>query len=535
LIQGNGRSWIGYFVRHPVAANLVLIMMVLGGMFALDRLHIQFFPNFTLDIIRVSVTWRGASAEDVERSLTTPLEQELKSVDDLRQMTSTSSEGRCAITLEFREGTDILMALSQVRQRVDEFRNLPRDAEDPQVTHVARYEPIARVLIYGPSLQELRPLAHRFERELLQRGIDKVDIIGLPEEEISIELTSEVLNALGMSLDQVAGRTDEFSRDVPAGAFGEHETQKVVRVLEQRRNPFEFAIIPLSKGMERIELGSVAIIHRQPRDSGETLKFHGQAAVELKISRAEHGDTFQAAEAFQGWLRETRSRLPGSVKLHVYHETWQLIQQRIELLLKNGTGGLVLVVAILYIFLSGRVAFWVAFGIPVSFMATLMILYFAGGSINMISLFGLIMALGIIVDDAIVVGEDALTHYQMGEYPLDAAEGGARRMLAPVMASSLTTIAAFLPLMLVSGPTGKILFAIPLVVVAVILASLLESFWVLPAHLRHALSASGNPRPVLVGSVSMPPSPASEKIVFAPWSKPVWPIVRSLSVSRWLS
>ncbi len=486
--QFSGHGWISYFIRHPVAANLVLAMMILGGVFALDRLNVQFFPNFTLDIIRVTVSWRGASAEDVERSLTTPLEQELKSVDDLRQMTSTSSEGNCAITLQFREGTDILKALSQVRQRVDEFRNLPRDAEDPQVTHVARYEPVAHLLLYGPSLEELRPLAHRFERELLQRGIDKVDIMGLPEQEIAIELPEDRLNILDMSLDEIASRIDAFSRDVPAGAFGDKENQKVVRVVEQRRTPWEFARIPLTNGPERVELGSVAYIHRQPRKGGEVLKFHHQPAVDLKILRSEHGDSFNSAEAFRQWLTDTRPRLPSSIQLHVYHETWQVIRQRIELLLKNGAGGLVLVVAILYVFLSGRVAFWVAFGIPASFMATLLILYFTGGSINMISLFGLIMALGIIVDDAIVVGEDALTHHQLGEDPREAAEGGAKRMLAPVMASSLTTIAAFLPLMLVSGPTGKILFAIPLVVVAVIFASLLESFWVLPAHLRHAFA-----------------------------------------------
>ncbi len=486
--QGGVHGWVGYFVRHSVAANLLLAMMILGGFFALDRLHVQFFPNFTLDIVQVTVNWHGASAEDVEWSLTTPLEQELKSVDDLRRMTSTSSEGRCAITLEFREGTDILMALSQVRQKVDEFRNLPRDAEDPQVMHVARYEPVVHLLLYGPSLDELRPLAHRFERELLQRGIDKVDVIGLPEEEIAVELSVDDLNSLGLSLDDIAQRIDAFSRDIPAGTFGDLEVQKVVRVQDQRRTPWQFAQIPLTAGNERIELGGVARIHRMPRKGEPTLTFHGQPAVELKVARAEHGDTFESAEAFQNWLQETRPTLPSSVKIHLYHQSWKMIRQRIELLLRNGAGGLILVVAILYIFLTGRVAFWVAFGIPVSFMATLLILYFVGGSINMISLFGLIMALGIIVDDAIVVGEDALTHYQMGEDPLMAAEGGAKRMLAPVMASSLTTIAAFLPLMLVSGPTGKILFALPVVVVAVILASLLESFWVLPAHLRHAFT-----------------------------------------------
>ncbi|XSG86506.1 MAG: efflux RND transporter permease subunit [Methylohalobius sp. ZOD2] len=481
-----GRGWIRFFVRHAVAANLFMVMMLLGGLYALDKLNVQFFPNFTLDIVRVSVSWLGASAEDVEDGLTTPLEQALKSVDDLRQMTSTSAEGVSSITLEFEEGTDILLALNQVKQRVDEFRNLPRGAEDPTVTQAARYEPVARLILYGARLKELRPLAHRFERELMGRGIDKVDIVGLPEEEVAIEFSDPTLNALGLSLDQVAERIDSFSRDIPAGHLGDRETLKVLRVTEQRRAPSEFARIPVTSGTERVELGSVASIRRQPRPNSTHLSFRDQPAVELRIRRAEHGDSLKSAEAFAAWLAETKPNLPATVRLHVYDETWHLIRERINLLLKNGAGGLVLVVLILYLFLTGRVAFWVALGIPVSFMATLLILYAAGGSINMISLFGLIMALGIIVDDAIVVGEDALTHYQSGDSPLDAAESGGKRMLAPVMASSLTTVAAFLPLMLVGGPTGKILFAIPLVVVSVIGASLLESFWVLPAHLRYA-------------------------------------------------
>ncbi len=488
-MANHSEGWIAFFARHKVAANLLMTLMIMGGIFALEKLNIQFFPNFTLDIVRVSVVWPGASAEDVETGLTTPLEQVLKSVDDLRKMTSTSAEGRSAITLEFREGTDILLALNQVKQRVDEFRNLPREAEDPQITHIARYEPVSRLILYGDDLDTLRPLAHRFERELLDRGIDKVNVIGLPEEEIAIEFTHDTLNALGLSLDQIAERIDQFSRDIPAGSFGDQELLKVLRVTEQRRSELEFSRIPLSAlPAGRIELGGVAKIKRQPIKNSTFLTFRGKPAVELQIRRAEHGDSFKSAEIFNRWLSQVRGQLPQSIQLHVYNETWGLIKERINLLLKNGVTGLILVVAILYLFLSGRVAFWVAFGIPVSFMATLLLLYIAGGSINMISLFGLIMALGIIVDDAIVVGEDALAHYQMGEPPLLASEGGARRMLAPVMASSMTTVAAFLPLMLVGGPTGKILFAIPLVVISVILASLVESFWVLPAHLRHAFA-----------------------------------------------
>ena len=479
---------LGIFAHHKVAANLLMLMMLLAGVFALDRLNIQFFPNFALDIVTVRVVWTGASAEDVETGITEPLEQRLKNVDNLRKMTSTSAQGVASITLEFEEGTDPVIALDQAKQQVDEFRNLPADAEEPQVTHAVNYEPVARLLITGPGdAAELRELAHEFETELLRRGIDRITFNGRPEEQISIEIGSSMLQQLNLSLDDVADRVAALSRDLPAGTVGDGETARELRSLDQRRDESGFARLPLvSEDDYRIDLGAVAGIERQARRGGVTLSVEGKPAVELLLQRAEAGDSLEAARVLDQWLQDTRPTLPQGVQVSVYDESWQLIKQRIMLLLKNGLGGLVLVVGILYLFLTARVAFWVAVGIPISFMATLAILYFAGGSINMISLFALIMALGIIVDDAIVVGEDALAHYQAGETPLLAAEGGARRMLAPVMASSLTTVAAFLPLMLVGGIIGKILITIPLVIIAVILASVVESFLVLPGHLRHS-------------------------------------------------
>nr|WP_275957831.1 efflux RND transporter permease subunit [Rhabdochromatium marinum] len=479
---------IGLFAHHKVAANLLMIIMLMTGAFALDRLNVQFFPTFDLDIITVRVIWTGASAEDIEDGITNPLEQRLRTLDNLDKMTSTSSQGVSSITLEFQEGTDSLLALDQVRRFVDEFRNFPQDAEKPQVALVTRYEQVARLLITGlDSAAEMRGLARRFESELIDRGIDKVDINGLPDEEISIEIDHDRLEELGLGLGQIGDRVAAFSRDLPAGSVGRGEGARELRSLDKRRDPLEFATIPVQATAElRVDLGDLARIERQPSDGSVELSYRGQPAVELIVQRAESGDSLEAARVFDEWLEDTRPTLPPRVELLVYDASWKLIRDRIMLLVTNGLGGLLLVVAILYLFLSGRVAFWVAWGIPVSFAATLFLLLLTGGSINMLSMFALIMALGIIVDDAIVVGEDALAHYQMGEAPLLAAEGGARRMLAPVIASSLTTIAAFLPLMLVGGRIGNILGAIPVVIIAVILASLLESFLVLPGHLRNA-------------------------------------------------
>ena len=479
---------LGFFAHHKVAANLVMLMMIFSGLFALQKLNVRFFPNFDLDYIKVSVAWGGASAEDVETSITNPLEQTLKSVDNLRKITSTSGQGISSILLELIEGTDTIFALNQVNQKVDEFRNFPTDAEEPSVVNISRYEQVARLLLYGPEeISDLRVLANTFEQELLDRGIDKVGVAGLPEQELAIQISHDKLQKLGISLDDVGQRIRELSADIPAGTFGEGDAATELRSLDQQRDELGFARLPIiSDEHSLITLGAIADIKRQNQKGGVTLSVEGKPAVELILRRSEHGDSFASAEIFRQWLTETQSKLPEGINLVVYDENWQLIKDRINLLVKNGGGGLILVIAILYLFLSARVAWWIAIGIPISFMSTLFILYLVGGSINMISLFALIMALGIIVDDAIVVGEDALAHYQAGEEPLMAAEGGARRMFAPVLASSLTTIAAFIPLMLISGPTGKILFAIPLVIIAVIIASVIESFLVLPGHLRHS-------------------------------------------------
>lgn len=482
-------DFIGLFAQHRVAANLLMLILVLAGLLSLTRLNTQFFPNFVLDTVNVNVVWRGASAEDVEDAITTRLEQEFRTVDYVKKMTSTSSFGSSVVVLEFEEGTEMGTALDQVKEQVSQLRNLPTDSETPKVSLVTSYEPIARLLITTEGeLEELRYFVHEAERELLGRGISRVTITGLPEEEMAIQLSTKKLESLGLDINAVGDRIAELSRDLPAGEVGNADTARLLRSLDQRRDADAFAELPLKTDFSGrlILLDDVAEIERRPLRNQERLFFENQPAVEIRLQRTESADSLASARILDEWVAETRPNLPRGVQLKVYDASWQLIEERMNLLLTNGLGGLVFVIGILFLFLHGRVAIWVAIGIPVSFMATLFVMYLLGGTINMISLFGLIMALGIIVDDAIVVGEDGLAHYQQGEGSLMAAEGGARRMLAPVVASSLTTISSFLPLMLIGGTIGNILFDIPFVVVCVIVASLFESFLILPGHLRHA-------------------------------------------------
>ncbi|WP_295460951.1 efflux RND transporter permease subunit, partial [uncultured Thiodictyon sp.] len=491
------RGLITVFARHKLLANVLTVLVFGLGTVALSRMNIQFFPSFALDIIAVQVVWSGASAEDVENGIVIPFEERLKTVDGLKRMTSTSSQGIASVSLELNEGTDALLALDQVRQRVDEFRNLPKDAETPQVSRISRYESVARVLVSGPSLHDVRPWVRQFERELLARGIDRVDIAGLPQERIAIEVPGRTLETLGLSLDGIGQQVGRLAQDLPSGVAGEADGARELRGLEQRRDPVAFenlSIVSDERGLVR--LGDVATIVRESRPAALTMtevetgtaRSHGAVTVEMLIQRAETGHSLRAARVFEQWLADTRPTLPPSIQLTVFDQAWQLIRDRIDLLVSNGLQGFVLVLVLLYIFLPGRVALWVAMGIPTAYLLALALLWAFGGTINMMSLFALLLTLGVIDDDAIVIGEYAESRFRMGMAPAEAAIAGAKRMFWPVVGSALTTVAAFLPLMLVGGIMGNILWDIPFVAIMVLMASLMEVFLIMPAHLRSAFS-----------------------------------------------
>jgi multidrug efflux pump subunit AcrB len=492
------KDMIGRFAQHKVAANLLMLFMMIAGAVSLTRLNTQFLPNFALDYITVRVVWPGAAPEDITRSITTPLENELRNLDYVNEMTSISTRGLSMIILEYNQGTDMGMALDQVKEKVGLVRNLPEDAQKPEITKIVRNEDVADLILTAPgNLNELRPLAYKFRQQLLDAGIAKVDFTGLPDQELAIQIPEKSIKTLNMSLPQMGQKIIAQSQDIPAGTSGKNETARELRSLQQRRTAAGFdklAILTTASG-QRLTLKDVGKVTKRAKPDQVEVFYKGQPAILMKIKRTENADTLKSASILHNWLDKTRPTLSPGVKLLSFDEAYVLIKQRIDLLLTNGLSGLILVVAILFIFLNGRVAFWVSWGIPVSFLGTLSVLYLVGGSINMVSLFALIMALGIIVDDAIVVGEDALTHYVTGESSLEAAEGGARRMFIPVLSSSLTTVAAFLPLMMVSGIIGNILSDIPLVIICVVIASLVECFLILPGHLRHSFHKNHHRKP----------------------------------------
>ncbi len=481
------KSLIQIFVTHPVAMNIIMVVFLAVGAYVVSRINIQFFPDVSLYYTSVTVAWPGASAEDVERSVTNRLELELKNTDNLKDMQSTSAYGVSRIFLEFHEGTDVSAATDDVKSTVDRIvPDLPDDAERPIITEIVNYESIAKLFVSGNSMSQLRILANQFKDELLARGIGKVDISGLPQEEISIQVPGQTLRDLGLSLNQIGDRIRAHSRDTSIGILGRNDVGRELRIVDQRRSELSFEDVPIiadSNG-RFIVLSDIATIQQQPKPEQVSLSYSDKPVVYLTLKRQTTSDTLKSANILYQWLEETRPTLSPGVEIAIFDDASIALRDRIGVLVNNGIAGLVLVLIVLYLFLNPRVAFWVAAGIPISLMGAVTVLYLLGGTLNMITLFAFIMTIGIIVDDAIVVGESALTNYVRDPSPVDAAYRAARRMFLPILAASLTTIFAFVPVVVVAGIMGTFLSNIAIVVICVVAASLVEAFLILPGHLR---------------------------------------------------
>lgn len=483
---------IDLFTRHKVAANLTMIMMILSGLWASTRINTQLDPSVEWPLILVSASWPSASAEDVEQLIVVPIEQQLRTMTGLQQMYSTTRIGSTLIQMEFSFNTDMSKALDTVHDRIAQVRNLPADMEPITARRGTGYENVASLLLVGgSSVAELVPLARRFERELYASGVDRIEFGGMPEEELAIQIGSAQLMAMNSTLDSLATEVRHRSADVPAGTVGRMQGEMQLRGLDQRRDihQFEQMEIQVPGTGELIRLGDVAQIDKRGKAGQPRLSRDGKPAIELNLYRVSDSDALLSARVLETWLDRTRSSLPEGVTIEVYQEVWQLLQQQLEVIASNAWSGLFLVVLTLFIFLNARTGFWVMAGIPVSFLfATMLYYYLFGGSINILALITFIMALGIVVDDAIVVGEDAVTLFEQGFSPEEAASGAAKRMFMPVMTSSLTTLAAFVPLLLTGGEIGAVIQTMPMVLFCVILASLVECFLVLPGHLKHSFS-----------------------------------------------
>ena len=485
------RSLIRFFARHKVASTLLIAIVLLLGGYSLFRLNVRFLPPLQINSVAAAIQWPGASPKDVEHSITTPVEVSLKTLVGVKQVRSFSMNGLSYFIIEFKTGTSMSDALDEVRNKISLVRNLPRESLKPVIEKADVDERIARIVVTSSDgASRLRHYANEFERQLLnQPGISKVDVNGMPKIVMSVELSPLQMVSLRKTLSDVGQRIEQDNSDISAGIFGERSGGRQLRGVGELNtiNDLEQSLLRFDDTPMLTKLMNLSALNEGLEQSPQLVYFQGKPAVSFTVFRTKNQNALESAHSVYQWKQRIESQLPQGMQVTVYEEFWQLIQGRINILLKNGATGLALIFVLLFLFLNSRVAFWVALSIPISISAALFMLVLLGGSINMISLFAMIMSLGIIVDDTIVVAEQAVTEFESGMPALQAVILGARKMLVPILTSSLTTVAAFLPLLLLTGVFGEVLIAIPRVVICVILASLVECFLILPMHLKFSL------------------------------------------------
>ena len=484
------------FLRHRIAANLLAIGVCLLGLLALSRLNTQFFPTVQIPTIFVTVSWQGASPDDISAGVLDVMEPELRFLDRVDTISSYAVEGTARIVLEFEEGADMTKALSDVEQAVAGITTLPSEAERPVITRVEFFETVAMLAIHGEvDERALQEIAREARDGLLDAGIDKITFVGKRAREVWVDADSRQLRRLGLTADDVARRIAAINQNQPLGNL-EGGAERTLRTLARTDRPEGLGAIEVSatRDGERVLVRDVADVRSAMREGAVRLFRDGDPMILLDIQRAETADTLESMQATIDYVEDLRAGLPPNVSAELFDVRAQIVDQRIATLSSNALVGMAIIVLVLLFFLNTRVALWVAAGIPVALLATFVLMWATGQTINAISLLGLILVLGILVDDAIIVGEHAVTLHEQGKSPMEAAEGAAMRMLVPVIAATTTTQAAFLPVFMISGVVGQIIMAIPLVVVVALAAALIESFIVLPTHLRHALAAQDRQR-----------------------------------------
>lgn len=478
---------IRWMAHHHVAANLLMLVFVVGGLILGPKVKQEIFPEVSLDWISVSVPYPGAGPEEVEEGILLKIEENLTGVDGIKQIKATAAEGAGTVLAEVQEGMDADKVLQDVRSEVDRITTFPLDAEEPVISKLLNRREVISVVVYGDlSERSLRERAEAVRDDLLTYPqITQVDLGGVRPYEISIEIPEEQLRRYNLTLEQVAQRVRKASLDLPGGTIRTAGGEILLRTKERRYfgpGYADIVVVTRADGTQ-VRLGDIARVRDTFAETDTSASFDGKSAAMVKVFRVGEQKPTEISALVKQYVAEQAANLPPTIKLATWNDTSELFESRMNLLLKNAALGLTLVFLVLGLFLEIRLALWVMLGIPISFFGTLFLMPALGVSINMISLFAFILALGIVVDDAIVVGENVYEHRQSGQAYLPAAVAGSQEVGVPVVFSILTTVAAFMPLLFVSGTMGKFIGVIPAVVITILGVSLVESLFVLPAHL----------------------------------------------------
>ena len=487
---------LSYFTRHKTIANILMAVMVIAGLYAVSNIRSQFFPDTTPDTISVNIAWPGAGALDVDSGVVAVAEPALLAIEGVATARSVSREGRATVSLEFESGWDMDRATEDVKAAVDAITNLPEAAEDPTVRRNAWRDRVTDVIISGPvSVDQLGRFADEFAARLFREGISKTTVRGVSAPIVRVTVPEGALIRNDVSLREISDAIGEEAEADPAGDVGDGSARLRSGVEKRAAEDVAEIVVRSNPDGSKLLISDVAAVTVEGVDR-ESAYFLGEnPAIIIRVDRSESGDAIRMQDAVIAVAEEFGEVLPEGTSIQLTNSRTDSIKARLSMLLSNAALGLLLVIVALFLFLNPATAFWVTLGIPVALLATIAIMYASGQTINMLSLFALIICLGIVVDDAIVVGEHAdFRLRRLGEGPVEASENAAIRMGMPVFSSTLTTVIAFLGITFVTGHFGRLVYAIPFAVVAVLIASLIECFLILPHHMSKSLRPRGQRR-----------------------------------------
>ncbi len=500
---------IAWFANNHVAANLLMGLIILAGLVSIPLMPMKLFPDINVPIVVVKVPYLGAAPEEVEAGVCIRIEEELEDIEGVKQIRSTANEGICSVQVELFENADEAQALNDVKNRVDAIDTFPEETEKPIINLASQPRNVLDITVTGPEDERtLKELGQQLRDDIAQLPeVTQASIANTRPYEISIEVSETSLRRNGLTFDQVAAAVRSGSLDLPGGSIKTNAGEILLRTKGQAYwgPEFEQLVVTTRADGTRLYLKDVAQVVDGFAETDQSLRFNGKPAAMIRVARVGEQDLQDISQAVKQYIREIRPRLPAGVELTIWNDGSRLLQDRLNTLFTSGRQGFLMVLILLALFLRPRLAFWVSVGVPVAFLGAIFLTNAIGLSIDAISLFGFILVLGILVDDAIVVGENVHSHHRRGGPRLAGAIAGAQKVTIPVTFGVLTTVAAFTPLLFATGYMGQVMWVIATTVLCCLVFSLIESQLVLPAHLGHTnvSSPSGEVGLMLIPVVAM--------------------------------
>jgi hydrophobic/amphiphilic exporter-1 (mainly G- bacteria), HAE1 family len=480
---------IRYFAGHPTAANLLMIAFLVAGALSTPHILRETQPDFTPTEVEIRIRYPGATAQEVEEVVCRRVEDAVDGISFVKEVRADAREGLASIVVEMDEDGDIRTFLNDIETGVEAIDDFPGEVERPIISELGRTDPVMSLLVSGPiSVPDLKTYCEDLKDRLQEAGVSLVKIEGFSDHQLRVSLSDAALRQIGLSVAQVAERIATQSRDMPLGTIEARERDILLRFVDQRRTPEaleNLVILAGPKGGE-IRLGDIAEVTDLFERNEDKITKDGKRNALLKIEKSKTQDALRVAQKVEAFVDGERKRHPQMQFMITQNET-RLLKDRLDMLLTNGIQGLLLVFATMWLFFNVRISFWVTMGLPISFLGAFILVPHLGLSINMFTMVGLLMALGLLMDDAIVIAENIMSHRQQGESPVVAAVEGTKEVAAGVISSFITTICILGPLVFIQGQIGRVLRVVPMMLILVLAVSLIEAFWILPAHTNHAM------------------------------------------------